>query len=129
MTERSPEKLAVVARSWAKAPELIHQGDGFTNQGYDRGQRAYRLSREAAGQGVPLLFKLEAGKESPVFNPAFLIRNWGEAGASLVIDGVPVRRGSDFRLGHRKRIDGTDLIIWIRKESMEPLNFLITDQE
>ena len=57
--------------------------------------------------------------------PAFIIENWGEGNVALKINGKKIARGGDFRYGHRKKPEGTDLIVWIRKESTEPVKITL----
>ena len=119
----------MAARSWAKAPELTLEGEGYETRGYDRGQRAYMIESASGGHALPLKFRIAACEESPLFNPAFVIRDFGTSEVSLRIDGEAVRRGSRFRRGYRHRLEGSDLILWIRKESMAPLHFEIVRQD
>jgi len=128
MTDRDPKHLAVLARSWNNAPGLILQGGAFTSQGYDKSQRAYLLTRTGEGNAEPLKFQIEASEESPVFNLALIIENWGMVGAGLKLDGKRVKKGRDFRLGHRNRLEGTDLIVWIKIESFKPLEVRLERQ-
>ncbi len=126
MTDKTIEELAVVARSWAHAPAPVLKGNGFTSQGYDMSERAYKLTRQDTAGGSSLEFELPATDQSPAFNPTFIIKNWGDSDAELEIDGERVERGSDFRLGHNHRLEHSDLIVWIRKESVQNVSFRLT---
>jgi murein endopeptidase len=53
-------------------------------------------------------------------NPAFVIRNWGDAEPKLTIDGKPVPRGAKFRYGFVSHLEGNDLIVWLAMESSTP---------
>jgi len=64
-----------------------------------------------------LELKLEASEESPVINPVFVIKNWGDKNAELTIDGKKIERGDNFRYGIERTLDSTDLIVWIKTES------------
>ena len=64
---------------------------------------------------------LAGSERSPVLNPAFVLKNWGEADATLMLDGKAIPRGNDFRIGHRQTLEGTDLIVWIKTESQGSL--------
>ena len=122
MTEMPIEELLVLARSWSRAPELRLGKRGFESEGYDRGQRAYVLRRTDQDSTLALYLELAADAERPLHNPAFVIEGWGEAGASLRIDDEPVPRGDDFRLGHRRRLERTDLVVWIRLGGEKPVS-------
>jgi len=44
----------------------------------------------------------------------------------LKVDGKKIKRGKDFRFGHRHRLDGTDLIVWVKKDSTKPIKILLS---
>lgn len=115
MSNQPIEYLVKLARSWSKAPECAVRG---RDQGlaYDQAERAYVMANTAP-QSDALELTLEATPGSPVLNPAFIIRNWGEAAPTLKIDGVTVPRGERFQFGHVATLQGTDLICWIKLES------------
>jgi hypothetical protein len=121
MTAKAPAELAVLARSWNSPAELRSAGDGFESRGYDRNQRAYVLVSRRPGAATAVDLVLEGSKDRPIVNPAFVLRNWGEAGAAIVLGGREVPRGSAFRWGHVPTLEGTDLVVWIQAESQEPL--------
>jgi hypothetical protein len=114
-----------LARSWLQPAKLKNISKGFHSEGYSRDQRAYVLAKETKQQ-VNLEFELPASDESPVVNPAFVIKNWGEAGVALKINGRNVPRGTIFRLGHRRSIEGGDLVVWLMMESVEPVRILLS---
>jgi hypothetical protein len=58
-------------------------------------------------------------------NPAFVIRDWGNANAKLTLNGKAIPRGKEFRYGHRRTLESTDLIVWVRAESQSALRILI----
>ncbi|MHC4666318.1 MAG: hypothetical protein ACYS9T_10240 [Planctomycetota bacterium] len=99
---------------------------GFESEGFNKYERAYVLSRKANGSHSTLKFELAATEKSPVVNPAFIIKNWGHAAAELKINEEPVKRGKDFRLGHRRTLETTDLIIWIKKNSTRPIMIFLS---
>jgi len=121
LTERPPEALRTTLDAWSRPAELAVDGDAFASEGFDPAQRAYVLAGRVSSPGPMLSAELRATTESPVANPALVIRNWGEAAAELWLDGQPVPRGPAFRYGHRRTLDGTDLIVWIERETSRPL--------
>jgi len=125
LTDKPIEKLAPLARSWLKPPQLKIVTKGFSGEGYSRDQRAYILVKETK-QEAKLDFELSASEQSPVINPAFVIRNWGQAGGLLKIDDKSIERGRDFRLGHDHTPDGTNLVVWIKIESTKPVRVSIS---
>jgi len=117
MSDKSPEELVPLAKSWLKPAELEVKS-GCSSDGYDRSQRAYVMT--AASQN--LSFKLNGSEENPIVNPCFVIKRWGLSDARVKIDGKEVNRGRDLRYGHRRGSDGTDLIVWIKTETTKPIS-------
>ncbi len=123
------EELVPLARSWNNPAELKVLEGKVKSKGYDKFQRAYVLTCEKAVNRSSLEFELAASDESPVVNPAFVIKNWGTADAMLKINGKNISRGKDFRFGHRHRLEGSDLIVWVKTESTEPIKILLSPVE
>ena len=121
MTEMDLDALTFVAKSWSYPAELTIASKGFESQGYDRSERAYKLSKEKAGSDGTLALTLAATEESPVFNPAFVIEDWAPRSLTLKLDGLTVKRGPDFRLGTRQTLGGRDTIIWLKHQSTKPV--------
>jgi len=120
VSNKSPKELVPLAKSWL-TPAGLEVKSGCTSEGYDRGQRAYLLT----AKGTKISAVVKASEESPVVNPALVIENWGEKDASLTVDGEKIECGKDFRQGHRRRLEGTDLIVWFKKESTKPVEITI----
>ncbi|MHC4207761.1 MAG: LamG domain-containing protein, partial [Planctomycetota bacterium] len=117
MSKKSAEELIPLAKSWLQ-PAKLEAKSGCSSQGYDRAQRAYMLT----AKGSKISVWINASKDSPVVNPAFVIKDWGKSDVELKVDGKKIRRGKDFRVGHRGKLDGTDLIVWFEAESTKPVN-------
>ncbi len=111
ITEKKGCDLITLARSWCRAPELKILGGKFSSKGYDQAQKAYLIDCKKPST---LKFKLLVDEQSPIVNPAFVIKNWGQGTLALKVNG---RKVKDFRFGHNYRIDGTDLVVWIKIES------------
>jgi hypothetical protein len=126
MTNVSVPKLAPLARSWNYPAELGVSGNAFTSQGYDRYQRAYVLTCTRKDKPSKLECKLAASEKSPVVNPAFVIKNWGDAAVSLKINGREVKRGRSFRYGYNHTFEGNDLVVWVEKQSTTPMAILLS---
>jgi hypothetical protein len=116
------EYLVKVAHSWLEPPGPKIISEGFVDGGYSRGQRAFLLTKQVRGE-ADLEFELPASEKSPVVNPAFVIKGWGRSKAELVVNGNKVRRGEDFRLGHRDTLEGSDLVVWVKTEATVSLQF------
>jgi len=122
MTADSAVSLLPLAKSWIAPPTLKVVAGTFISEGYDYGQRAYVLSSGSAGNpGSGAELELDASDQSPLVNPCFVLRNWGDVGATLKVNGQAVPRGKNYRLGHCQRLEGTDLIVWIKTQATKPL--------
>jgi hypothetical protein len=93
---------------------------GFKGGNYDEAERAYILEK-TDGDDNSLEFILKASAESPLINPAVIIKNWGNRRASFLINGKNIKQGEDFKQGIRKSLEGDDLILWIRLDSKNPV--------
>jgi hypothetical protein len=128
MTDRPTEqqrvdKLVKLARSWQYAPKLVLDSPGYVSEGYDLSQRAYLLTCESPGEPSSLEFELQASEESPVVNPCFMVKGWGDAGVELKVDERQIGRGKDFRFGYeRERAGGADLVVWIDLDSTKAVS-------
>ncbi|MBW1788404.1 MAG: hypothetical protein JRK53_17580, partial [Deltaproteobacteria bacterium] len=124
MTDRPAVSLVPLARSWNNPPELHITGIGVNNEGYDPSQRAYVLRCSTAGSSVDI--EINASEESPVVNPALVIKNWGAQTPQLNVGGHSISRGKEFRWGIEYTINGqADLIVWIRRHSRSPVKITL----
>ena len=129
MTEMEMDDLVFAGRNWAYAPKATLKSEGFQCQGYDRAERAYQLAKDKPSADGRLELTLDASEESPVFNPAFVVRNWHPRSLTLKLDGKQAPRGGDFRVGARPTLDGEDVIIWIRTKSTRPLTIELSAEQ
>ena len=128
MTEQPAVSLAPLSKSWNSAPAATLKGSGFEGGTHDKSHRAYVFTRTDDKAGA-LEFTLDANEDSPVYHPAFVVRNWGKQGATLTIDGQAIPRGKDFRFGHHKTVDGTDLVVWVKVQKSQKTNFKLAAAE
>ncbi len=125
LTNKPINDLALLDRSWLHAPQIRVTTENAAIS-YDRAQKAY-VGAYIASSGPTdrkLDFTLLASEESPVYNPAFVINDWGEAPVSIRIDGKLLAE-DQFRLGYRRRLEGTDLVLWLQCESTKPVTVSI----
>jgi hypothetical protein len=135
--DKPMEHLLVVARSWLQAPEVKIVGGAFGSARYSRSERAYIFERTRILSDFPLLsrkdewlgFEIAASEESPLLNACFVIEHWRGVGARLLMNNKEVKRGKDFRYSLRHRLEGTDLIVWVRAESSKPVTVTIKPAE
>jgi Concanavalin A-like lectin/glucanases superfamily len=126
LTTKSPKELIPLAKSWLSPPTMTVEGEGYRSEGYDPTQRAFVVDKteEKATNALKLTFGSSA--TSPVDDPAIVIKNWGESGAQLVIDGKQVEWGKIDRMGHIHRLQGTDLVVWMQLQTNTPLHIELT---
>jgi hypothetical protein len=126
MTEGQPGDLVPLARSWLHAPAIRIASAGYRGGAYDPAERAYRIDTEEPRAAAPCRIVLEASADSPLVNPAFIIRGWGDRPATLSIDGRDADPDAGFRQGIRSRPEGEDLILWLRLSREEPVALVVT---
>jgi hypothetical protein len=114
-TKDSAESLVPLGRSWLFPPKLIIR-QGKANARYDLTQRCYVISTPEKGTETKLSFILEADQDSPIMNPAFVVENWGNRDAEILVNGRIVPRGKSFRYGHIRRMNQYDLVVWLQLE-------------
>ncbi len=124
-TNKPIKTLLPLARSWNRPPK-IENTKGCTSQGYQKSERAYHLS----AQNQMLAFSIDASDESPIYNPCFVIKNWGsgKAEATLKINGRKIPN-EDIRQGITRNTDGNPkLVIWVELQADAPTNFQIINK-
>jgi hypothetical protein len=125
LTDKAGAALVPMAKAWLTPAPAHVEGNGFRSEGFDPTQKAFVVSREGAEEREPLQLTLRGAAESPVVNPAIVVRNWGASSAEIEMDGTPVPRGKDVRVGAVHRLEGDDLVVWLRKESTAPVRLVI----
>ncbi len=114
-----PTSLVPLARSWNRAPELQVRSGGAESRGYDIGQRAYTLRCTATGGCGDLGFEIAASVERPLANALLVIEGFGDGAAAVSVNGQRLDEGPGLRLGRRRTMQGTDLIVWLERAATE----------
>ena len=128
LTPLAADELIPLTRSWSYPPELLVETLGvMKNLGYEPAERAYRLEMNKGGAKSQLNLTLKGSKDSPVVNPCIVIRNWGNSKPSLKLDGKRVQEGQNYRIGFRNSMEGSDLIIWLQKNSEKEVRIILND--
>ena len=125
MTGKEIQDIVPLAKSWVNPAHLNLKSAGFTSIGYDPAQMAYVLEKES-GSASALELTLEASEESPVVNPAIVIRGCGNDNFELVVNNEKMTRGKDYRCGVENRLDRKDMILWLNTQSSEPLSISLS---
>jgi len=129
LTDKDPEELVDLAKSWLQAPKSRIIAGEFKNLGYDQTERAYILKANTHGRPSPLHLELKAGPESPLINPALIIKEWGGTPAEVVVNDKPLPTGDLCRIGHASTLEGVNLVIWLKLESTRPVQLSIKPYE
>lgn len=126
MTNKNPKDLIMLAKSWNFPPTLRVNGSSIVAEDYEYTQRAYICTTETKKSN--LAFSLEANEESPIYNPAFLFRNWEPENIGLTINEKEILRGKDFRYSTEYDISGNPTtIVWIKLKSTEQVDIKLTN--
>ena len=125
MTDQKPETLVPLAKSWLQAPKMRMTSKVYRAGGYDQSERAYLIEKTDVREKTPCTFELNASKDSPLLNPAIIIKNWGSQLSTLSVNGKKIKQGKDFRQGIRRGPLSEDLILWIRLESQTPVKMTL----
>ncbi|UCD53239.1 MAG: LamG domain-containing protein [Phycisphaerales bacterium] len=122
MSNESPGALGTLANSWFHAPRPQNV-KGATDAAYDRPQRAYVMTASDA----EISFQLAASPQSPLLNPAFVIKHWKKKGdAQVRLNRTNLQAGSSFRQGTTYDTDGQpQKILWLKLEAKEPVRLSI----
>lgn len=121
------DELIVLGRSWAAAPvpDLINS-PGFSSKGYDMSEKTYRIAYSGPDTGKSASIRIHAKESAPLFNPSFLIENWGDYPVNVSVNGKLLADKKDYRTGHIERLDGTHLVIWLNLITDESVNMQIS---
>jgi hypothetical protein len=114
--------IVKLARSWLQAP-AIEEVTGATDAVYDPSQRAYVMTAD----GPEIAFELAASAQSPLVNPAIVIKHWKEKrDARVQVNGRMVPSGPNLRQGITYDTDGQpQRIIWLNLEEEKPIKLSI----
>lgn len=119
MTDKKPEDLVPLAKSWLHAPELkLEKGEAR----YETAERAYLISGQGDGgfEG-----KLMANAEHPAVRPAFVLNGVRINDPIVTINGKELKSGKDFQHGTVKELDQWKTIVWIDAVFREEISLSI----
>ncbi|HEY3706803.1 MAG TPA: LamG domain-containing protein [Terracidiphilus sp.] len=129
LTSSPITELLPIAKAWLSPAKLEVAGTGLQSDGYDAAERAYILSRPESRGPSEVELTLEGSPQTPIVNPAFVVKNWGNGVPSLKVDGKPVAWGADYRYGLVPDLKGTKLVLWIQTQSTHPLKLSLIAQK
>ena len=109
--------LISFGRSWSYAPELTITSNGYISKGYDKAQRCYHLENSNSKAGT-IEFTLKGSKDSPVINPAIMVKNWNSNGAKILVNGKDTKNS---KVGINHQLDGDDLVVYVSLKAEVPV--------
>ena len=122
LTNKKPTDLNALNRAWNFAPEITDE-KGCTDLGFQKSEKAYHLSKTASN----MQFKIAATKESPVENPAFVIKNWKKSNIcqlKVKINGQEITGDETIHKGIETDTDGQYmLVVWLNFSSDKTVTF------
>jgi hypothetical protein len=121
MNSMKMTELVSFGRSWAYAPELITESKGYISKGYDKTQRCYLLEKNLQGAG-PIELTLKGSQDSPVINPAIVVKNWNSKRAKVFVNGKFYK---ESKIGMNSQLHGDDLILFIPLNKTAPVRVSI----
>lgn len=121
MNEMNMNDLIRFGRSWAFAPEISVTGNGWKSKDYDKTQRCYQLESIKPEAG-PVELILKGSKDSPVINPAIILKNWNSKGAKILVNGKQI---NNTKVGINYQLDGNELIIYIPLNEMKTVKIKV----
>lgn len=128
LTTRTATALVPLAKSWLSPPAMSVSGNSFQGKGYDPAQRAFVVNGDTESKGRKLHIAWQASQDSPLFDPAIIVHDWGQGVPRLRLNGKSVQWSEKYRYGKVDTLQGTDLIVWIELQSSRPTNIdLISD--
>ena len=97
----------------------------YRSAGFDMEQKAYVVELQDSDQADALHLKLEAGPESPLVNPAIVVKNWPvSANATVEVAGRTLNP-AEFKMGIEEELNGNNLVVFLKLESSEPTEIRI----
>ena len=128
LTTKTPAELLPIAKSWTSPAELRVEGAGVASIGFDPTQRAYVLSVKSTA-GKRFAFDVKASEDSPLYNPAFLLQDWGEADAAITIEGLSGVDEKHIRVAHLHQLQSSDLLVWVEAQTTHPIRVTLSRKE
>jgi len=121
LTDKPVEGLVPLAKSWLNPAKLVVRKGHVREDGYDPRQMAYVLIATSLHEPSALEVDLLGSNDSPILNPAILVKGWDNSPVSVELNGVALQSPQDYRVGYRETLETSDLILWIEKEAADPM--------
>lgn len=113
LTTQAVSQLVPLAENWLE-PLKLQNLKSITTWSYDPTQLAYVI--QPVEDAKRISFQTKVAKTKSMVTPAFVLKNVNDLPFDLVIDGSKVSAGQDFEFGWERRLEGIDLVIWVKKD-------------
>ncbi len=114
-------EIIKLGRSWAYAPGIEINGEGFISHGFDKSERCYQLENKIS-EAKKLEIKVAGNIENPIYNPAFFVKNWTGKKAEVLVNGKPAK---DARIAINHELEGDNLVVFLFLKKNEPVTITI----
>jgi len=119
------EGVADLPASWLNPATLVLNSGDYSDEGFDETQRAYILQTDVTCSPTALNCTLDTSGGKSVHNPAIVVKNWGDAGASVAVDGS---EPALYYTGYAPDMYGDHLVVWLGIESTAPVSVTISPE-
>ena len=114
MTNGDIQDIVKMTRSWSyPAGITVNGGTGE----YRADEKAYHITADGN-----VSFTISGSEKSPILNPAFVVKNWGNSQVDIKINGEVMEQGKDLRVGYNNNLESVDMIVWMRYDDTGDLN-------
>ncbi|MGB5847955.1 MAG: LamG domain-containing protein [Ignavibacteriaceae bacterium] len=122
-TNKNIKELVPLARFWNRPPDITNVIGG-NDAKFLKEEKAYHINSIVS----TVTFDIEASEESPLVNPAFVLKNWNKQSAKIKMDNKEIIVDDNCRVGYKFTDEGIDLIIWLELKKIEETNFSFSKQ-
>ena len=123
-TNQDIKELIPLGRFFNNAPSIINLV-GISNADFVQSEKAYYLNITKPR----VSFTINASENSPLVNPAFVLKNWNSKSAVVSINGKKIEEDKNLRIGYNYTDSGIDLVIWLKLEESDSVNLAIAKTE
>jgi hypothetical protein len=112
LSDQPADRLLAVAKSWLRPAAVTVKTQGATFDGYDRTQRTYVFTLRDSDKTRSVEFDIAATSETPLHNPAFVVRRWQGSVAKVAVNGgrhkpAEIQQAVEFGL------TDNSLVVWL----------------
>jgi hypothetical protein len=110
-TNKDIKSLIPIAKYWQNPP-AVSNINGGVSEGFNKNEKAYILKYNGE---ETMSFTINANEDSPLVNPAFVIKNCSSNNVAVNIDQKSVSDGNELRIGQEYDTEGKpQTIVWIQ---------------